>query len=190
MLVNGPRKLIIEFPCNKCKAHCSNSNQDWDCNQVGLYLWPQQLTFNEVTWALLLVQIEHSLLNLLDLYRRVDQHAKVIKTQSNDLNRILETQGIINENELIYEAEDKECEVRRDDLCFGDWRQARGESHLEPCEHIGFQGQYDYGLKDGDYHESPCPQSIGFVHGESGTSRGGYFLLAFGLVWAVIQVFC
>lgn len=185
MLVNGPCKLIVELPRDKGQDCSSDSDQDWDSNQVWLNAWPQKLTLDQVTWALVAVKMPHCLIDLADLNRRVDEQSEVVETQSNDLNGILEAQGIIDKHKLVQETKDEEGEVGWDDLGLCDGWKAWCERHLKSGENIGLQDENDDGLDDGDTQKGPSPWCVWLVHSESRC----LLLLAFGYVGAVVYVF-
>jgi len=79
----------------------------------------------------------NSLFDLVQLDGSVHQDGNVVGADANHLNGVFLVQGVVNEYELVDEAEDKEGEVARDGASdtpshVGIWC----ESHLELSEDI------------------------------------------------------
>jgi hypothetical protein len=53
-------------------------------------------------------------LDLRYLHTRVDEHASVVEAKSNDLNCILGAQRIVDQDQLVQEAENEEGQVGGD----------------------------------------------------------------------------
>lgn len=111
MLVDGPCKFLVELPGNKGKYDGENAHEDRQCNQHGLQLSPhvhveddESLTHERVD----------SVPKLVKLDARIEQDARVVQDDANDLNCVLHAQRIVDQNQLVDVSEHKHGEVRRD----------------------------------------------------------------------------
>lgn len=72
----------------------------------------------EVTWAGH-IQIKDSIIDLTDLHRGVNQNSKIIQAKPDDLDSVLQPQGVVHKDQLIDESENEEREIGRYDFNFG-----------------------------------------------------------------------
>lgn len=109
MLVDCPCELVIQLPCNKPKGNSSNCHEDGHGDQHGLNVYPE-VAGNEC----LLVKGGGSVLDLVELNGCVHHDSYVVDDKSNDLNGILQTQGIPYEEQLVQVAKHEDGEIRGD----------------------------------------------------------------------------
>lgn len=69
--------------------------------------------------AVVVAQVSDRFFDLVDLDRRVDQQGQVGDANTNDLNGILEAEGVPNEQQLVKETEDEERQEGRNGLVLG-----------------------------------------------------------------------
>ena len=99
-LVDGPGKFIVEFPGAAGQKSRSHSNDSGYGDQERLCVAPN-LCLDEVV----LRQLKHSVLDLRDLDRTVNKQANIVHDQANDLDSILHSQSIPDQEQLVEEAE-------------------------------------------------------------------------------------
>jgi len=132
VLVDGPGKLIIQLPGNESHGKSENPNDTGNHEQEGFDVLPEGCVRLDVS---IRHQLCDGLVDLIILDRGINEHATVVDTQADDLNGILESQRVVNKDQLVEETEDKEGEVGRDRL--GDF--APGFVRVETLLDVGKQ---------------------------------------------------
>ena len=105
MLVDRPGKLVVQLPGDEGHEHRS------DCEHAG-YGDQERIGLAEEVLSRGLKRIE-SIAELVLLDRGVDQLGDVQQTYADDLDRVLETQGVDDQDELVDTAEDEQGEEGR-----------------------------------------------------------------------------
>lgn len=166
MFVNCPSKFIVELPRHETKQDSSQREHTRSCDQE----WPE-LRIRAFLHAI--VKRSHGLTDLLHFYCRVDHHAKVVQAHTNDLNRVLQPQGVPDEPDLVDEAENengKPCRYRARRrawiLAIASflWETLQRQTRLELSEDVCFERHEDQALEDGDEHKRPGPGAVGHIH--------------------------
>lgn len=112
MLEDIPSKLLVELPSDEAVADGADTNDAGDGDQNALHVIPDGQVLNGILGD----QDIDSLADLIDLDGCIDHQSEVCDTNTNDLNCVLDTEGIPDQNKLVEEAEDEECEESRDRL--------------------------------------------------------------------------
>jgi hypothetical protein len=131
MLVNGPCKLVIEFPCDKCKQNGTQTHDTGQCDKIGAYMFPK-MWLNEIVD----IQRRYGVADLVKLNSGVDEKSDVVEHETYDLNRVLEAECIPNKNQLVDEAEHENGKIGRNCCCFGVAFAVILEAGLEPREDV------------------------------------------------------
>lgn len=114
MLVDCPRKLIIQLPCNNRHNRCEEPNDARNCNQVWSNVRPDRNAWPDPSFE---AQSFNCLVDLVVLDGCINQHTNIVDAEPNDLNGVLQSKGVVNQDKLIEETEDKEGEVGRNRFC-------------------------------------------------------------------------
>jgi hypothetical protein len=133
VLVDGPRKLVVQLPSLKCKQKGRKGHQTRQGNQQRADLWPKRGQ-HEV----LAPQALCGVLDLVKLDGGIDEDAEVVDDETDDLNRVLEAQGVPYEPEFVQIAEHEYGEVGGDGarLVLVGVLGLRMDRVLIPCEDI------------------------------------------------------
>jgi hypothetical protein len=107
VFVDRPGEFVVQLPSDDGQANGSKRKNARNGNEERLGLSPNfQVNF------ILQAQGDHSFFDLIHLDSCIDQEADVIDADADDLNSVLEAEGIINEYYLVQETEDVEREKR------------------------------------------------------------------------------
>jgi hypothetical protein len=179
VLVDGPRKLVVQLPCFKGKEDRSERHQAGQGNEHGLYVDPELFVDES-----LLVQRVCGIFDLVKLDGSVDENAHVVDDESDDLNGVLQPQGVPHEPQLVKVAEHEDGQVGGDGagfavpgiglpvdvaLEFAKDIAARDVSRAlrriaRRRDDVRFQDKSDGGLADGRQHKGPCPGAVRKIH--------------------------
>lgn len=66
------------------------------------------------------VECVDGLLDLIELNGSIYKNSDIVQDESDNLNCVLESQGVVYEDNLVDEAEHEDCEVRGDGTCLFD----------------------------------------------------------------------
>ena len=92
VLVNGPRKLVVQLPCLECKEHGRKGHQTRQGDEHGLDVFPE-FGINKVA----LVQLISGVSDLVELDRGINEDTGVVDDETDDLNGVLQAQRIPHE---------------------------------------------------------------------------------------------
>ena len=106
MLVDGPCKLVVQLPCDEPEGDSSSRHENRHGDQHRLNVYPEILGNKR-----LLVKGVGSVLDLVELDGRVHHDSYVVNDKPNDLNSILQAQGIPHEEQLVEIAKHKHGEI-------------------------------------------------------------------------------
>lgn len=109
VFVDGPRKLIVQFPGNSREQHEAKRDDAWNSDQVRVHVVPKV-----VANLLLASQNVDGIFDLVRLDGGIGQEGQVRYTYADDLNRVLQPQRVVCKTELVQESEDKEGEISGD----------------------------------------------------------------------------
>ena len=96
MFVDRPGELIVQLPGNKRQKDSANGDDARDSNQEGFCIRPDSgidFLYHEET--------SNRIVNLIHLYRSVQQQSGVEQTQPNYLDGILQSEGVIGQKQLV-----------------------------------------------------------------------------------------
>lgn len=114
MLIDFPGKFIVEFPADDTHDHTACCDKAWNCDQEGFDVWPD--VFSLEFWYIrpslsgdpvFRFKSICGVVNLIHLNGSVDKKGKVENTNSDDLNRILQTKSIVTEDNQEDHSKDK-----------------------------------------------------------------------------------
>lgn len=108
-LVDGPGKLIVQFPGAAGQENGADCQNDRYGDQERLGIGPDVLA-DEIIFG----QLEDGVSDLIHLNGAVDEKTAVVHDQPNDLNGIFHAQGIPYEQQLIEKAKNVQGEEGRD----------------------------------------------------------------------------
>lgn len=135
MLVNRPRKFVVQLPRNARHHYREEGNDTWHCKQVWSDIFPHLLPWVNVSQ---LRQTTNSVIDLIILDCSVDKHTQIVAAESDNLNCVLESQGIVHQYQLVQETEDEEGEVCWDGLDERYRGHIMFQTQLEFCEDISW----------------------------------------------------
>lgn len=107
VLVDGPRKFVVQLPCFKGKKDGGHSHQAGQGDQHRLDIGPE-LRFDESA----LVQLVGGVPDLVELDRSIDENTDVVDDETNDLNGVLQAQSIPDKPQLVEVTEHEDGEIR------------------------------------------------------------------------------
>jgi hypothetical protein len=108
MFVDGPREFIVQLPGDNGQHDGEEGNHARHGNQIRANQYPDPRT--TVARAINIVvkyQVIDRVFDLVVLDCGIDKHAYVIHAETNDLNRILQAQGIVDQDKLVQETENE-----------------------------------------------------------------------------------
>ena len=119
MLIDFPRKLIVQLPADNTHDHAACCDKARNCYQEGLNVLPD--FFFLKLWyirpshseAVFRFQSVCGVVNLVHLNSSVDKKGKVENADSNDLNGILQAKGVVTEYNQEDHGKNEEGEVCR-----------------------------------------------------------------------------
>jgi hypothetical protein len=138
VLVDSPRKFVVQFPGNESEDKRCDGHENGMGDQLDADLLPNIVFDDEA------VRLEDGdgIVNLVELDTSIDEDADVVKDESNDLNGVLLAQGIIYKNKLVDEAEHEDGEVRGDGArLVVVLRNVVAQARLEFCKDISAQSR-------------------------------------------------
>jgi hypothetical protein len=106
MLVDGPCKLVVQLPCFKSKENGRKCHQAGQGNEHGPDILPK-LAGDKTALA----QLIGGLLDLVVLDGSVDENADVVDDEADDLNGVLQAQGVPHEPQLVYVSKHEDGQV-------------------------------------------------------------------------------
>lgn len=154
-----PSKDLVQLPGNKGHGKGAGGEDAGNGDQEGAYLAPQVLMIGGDRPGR-----AHFLdgdLNLFDLDGGIDHDSQVGDADSNDLNGVLVSQSIPDDNELVEESENEQSEEGRDRTPLGIVTRLVlivDQAILECGEDVGFENHANEGLAESDEEEAPRPQ--------------------------------
>jgi len=107
MLVDGPRKLVVQLPGNEGEDEGCDGHENRVGNQLDANLLPDIVPGDEAV----ILEDCNSIVDLVELDAGIDENADIVKDKPDDLDGILLAQGIVYEDELVDEAEHEDGEV-------------------------------------------------------------------------------
>lgn len=118
MFVNSPRKLIVQLPGDETHDDREECNNNGNRHQKWSNILPDIIFLQDIAPEF---ESFDSPVNLVELDCSIHQHTNIVDAESDDLNGVFESQRIPDEDQLIQETEDEECEV-----CWDGFRQSHG----------------------------------------------------------------
>src|SRR5690242_4562444 len=109
VLVDGPGKLVVQLPSNEAKSESRKGHDDGHGDEQGLDIMPK-VGGNEV----LVVEDLGGVSDLVKLDGGVDHDTDVVHDEADDLNGVLEAQGVPDEEQLVEVAEHEDGKVGGD----------------------------------------------------------------------------
>ena len=104
MLIDSPRKFIVEFPSNQGHDHGEKGYDNRHGQQIWLHILPYSFLCIYVSN---LFQILDGVIDLVILNRSINKHSDIVDAKTDDLNGILQSEGIVHKDQLIQETENK-----------------------------------------------------------------------------------
>lgn len=104
VLVDGPRELVIQLPGLEGENNGSSSHQTWESNQHGSHIRPEVLLDSAFEHA-------SSIPDLIELDGGVDEDTDVVDNETDDLNSVLQPQGVPYKPELVEVPKHEHGEV-------------------------------------------------------------------------------
>ncbi len=96
MLVNRPGEFVVQFPRNDRHQHRDQSNDARNSNEKWLFLIPNGC-IDEILGA----KLFNGFIDLIHLHRGVDQKTNVVDAKPDDLDCILQTKSVIDQQQLV-----------------------------------------------------------------------------------------
>jgi hypothetical protein len=135
VLVDGPRKLVVQLPRFKGEKDGRNCHQTGQRDQHRSDVGPELGLDKRLP-----VQLIGGVSDLVELDGGVDENADIVDDESNDLNRVLQSQSVPHEPELVQVAEHEDGKVGGDGAGFAaDVRGFPVDAVLEFAEDIAAQ---------------------------------------------------
>ena len=92
MLVNPPGKFIVQLPRNERHYYCSKRKNARNGNQIRLDCYLR-------------------VVDLVDLDSSICKHGDIEYTKTDDLNCVLQSQGVVDQGNLVQETEHEKREI-------------------------------------------------------------------------------
>lgn len=105
-LVDGPRELVVQLPGLECERKGSDRHENWQGDQHGLHVFPKLLGNEGI-----LVQRVCSILDLIELDGGIYENTHVVENEPDDLNGVLQAQGVPDEEQLVDVAEHEDGQI-------------------------------------------------------------------------------
>jgi hypothetical protein len=106
MFVDGPCELVVEFPSKESKHNRHNSHDNGQSNQHRLDFLPEMREDKGR-----FIECGNGLLDLIELNGSIDENADIVQDEPDDLNCVLESQGVVYKNNLVDETKHEDGEV-------------------------------------------------------------------------------
>lgn len=141
MFVDRPREFVVQLPRHDDHEHGAHSNDAGDNNEERLRLIPYILVNVAVDR-----QDRNRILDLLHLDRPVYQKSNITKAYPDDLDRVLQTERIVHEDQLINETKAVQGQEGRNGFRRGDIVRLGLELYLEVREDVtaAYQHQHQH----------------------------------------------
>ena len=101
MFIDCPCKFFIELVGDAGHQDCPERDDAWNSDEERLYSVPEP----RIKGAL---EVDDSIMNLVCLIRSVYKDTNVVQAEADNLNRVFQPQRIVDQHQLIHEAENKE----------------------------------------------------------------------------------
>lgn len=173
-LKNVPSKDLVELPGSEGHGNGTKAQDAGDGDQVRFYVDPHVVL--RVLERAVVPQLTQRLFDLFDLDGSVNHQCEVGNAHANNLNGVLRSQRVPDNNQLVQEAEDEKRQECRD---YPPWRVGIGvcrflgiligQACLEFPEDVALEGQTDYGLDESDEEEDPWPLDTHEAEAEGAT---------------------
>jgi hypothetical protein len=103
---------VVELPCHTTEENGAESNDARACQEEPVQFIPDVFIDLRTEAAIRRGnEIVDGLFHLCNLYARVDDHAHVVEAQANDLNCVFGAKRIVDQDQLVQEAEDEQGKV-------------------------------------------------------------------------------
>jgi hypothetical protein len=176
VLVDGPCKLVVQLPCFKGKEDGRKCHQAGQGNEHGPDILPK-LARDKAALA----QLIGGIFDLVVLDRSVDENADVINDEADDLNRVLQAQGVPHQPQLVYVSKHEDGQIGGNgagftvnalglpvdavlklakDIAARSTLAWRDDASKWTRGNVRLQGKSDDGLGNGRQHEGPCPPAV------------------------------
>jgi hypothetical protein len=180
VLVDGPCKLVVQLPCFKGKEDGRKCHQAGQGNEHGPDILPK-LARDKAALA----QLIGGIFDLVVLDRSVDENADVINDEADDLNRVLQAQGVPHQPQLVYVSKHEDGQIGGNgagftvnalglpvdavlklakDIAARSTLAWRDDASKWTRGNVRLQGKSDDGLGNGRQHEGPCPPAVREIH--------------------------
>lgn len=106
MLVDGPRELVVQLPGLESKADGCKSHQTRQGDQERLDIVPEPV-LDKVP----ILELVDGVADLVVLDSSVDEDADVVDDEADDLNGVLQSQGVPHKPQLVQVAKHEDGEV-------------------------------------------------------------------------------
>lgn len=180
VLVDAPRKLVVELPADDGHEDGAEGEDAGNRNQERLDLRPDF----RVNQQVLVEQPFVGFLDLVDLDGTVDEESEVEEAEPDDLDRVFQAERIVDEADKEDVRKDEEREVSGTCQWFssgslpgclrwycaglgwdlGPFLHSVRHIVLESGKHEALKAQHQQRLDDGDAEEGPAPARVGDVH--------------------------
>lgn len=95
VLVYGPGKFVVKLPCLEGEQHGEDRDYARHRDQIWVHILPNVSRFGNIVFGRQLLDCS---LDLIVLNGSVDKHATIVRGEAKDLNRVLKSQGVVNQN--------------------------------------------------------------------------------------------
>lgn len=98
---------MVQLPCREAHENQGQADDTWNSDDIGLNMPPVL----GVNFLIHRFQESNGVVDLIELHGRLDQQANIVDAETDDLNRVLHPECIVNQEELVDKAKYEECEV-------------------------------------------------------------------------------
>jgi hypothetical protein len=116
VLENIPSILLVDLPRKEAHDKSSKGNDGGDSHEVRLHIMPKLCCRHFRSEGVLFTENIKGLFNLIDLNGGVNHEGEVGEADTDDLNGVLLTKSIPNDNKCVKESENKERQESRNSL--------------------------------------------------------------------------
>lgn len=102
MLVDGPRKFIVQFPCDHRQEDGTQSNNAGYGDQIRSFITPYSRIDVVMSSA---AEVADGLVDLIHLNRSVDQKPDIVEAKTDNLDSVFKAKSVVDQYQLIYESE-------------------------------------------------------------------------------------
>lgn len=119
VLENIPGILLVNLPRKEAHNEGSKGDDGRDSHQVRLHIVPKLGSSHTTLESIVLLENIEGFGNLIDLNSRVNHKGQVREADTNDLNGVLLSESIPDDDESVKETENEKRQESRDSLVLG-----------------------------------------------------------------------